>query len=167
MTLIIETKGFTKTFGSNGVAVHALRGIDFSVGRGEFLSLIGPSGSGKSTLMAILGCLDTPTSGSYEFDGERVDGLSGYGLSAHARVILEDGDRRIFQRACEALPVPASEAVMVGDTPQTDVQGARQAGLRAVWLNRDHRNWPGNLARPDAVIGDLGQLLRCLRRLDP
>jgi 2-haloalkanoic acid dehalogenase type II len=76
-------------------------------------------------------------------------------------------DRRIFRRACEALPVPASEAVMVGDTPQTDVQGARQAGLRAGWLNRDHRNWPGNLARPDAVIGDLGQLLRCLRRLDP
>ena len=81
MTLIIETKGLTKTFGSNGVAVHALRGIDFSVGRGEFLSLIGPSGSGKSTLMAILGCLDTPTSGSYEFDGERVDGLSGSELA--------------------------------------------------------------------------------------
>jgi putative ABC transport system ATP-binding protein len=81
MTPIIETKGLTKTFGSNGVAVHALRGIDFSVGRGEFLSLIGPSGSGKSTLMAILGCLDTPTSGSYEFDGERVDGLSGSELA--------------------------------------------------------------------------------------
>ena len=75
-------------------------------------------------------------------------------------------DPRIFQRACEALPVPASEAVMVGDTPETDVQGARQAGLRAVWLNRDHRNWPGNLARPDAVIDDLGQLLRCFQRPD-
>ena len=77
MKPIIETKALTKTFGSNGVAVRALRGIDLTVARGEFLSLIGPSGCGKSTLMAILGCLDSPTDGSYEFDGERVDGLSG------------------------------------------------------------------------------------------
>lgn len=76
MKPIIETRDLTKTFGSNGVAVHALRGIDLTVERGEFLALIGPSGSGKSTLMAILGCLDKPTSGTYLFDGERVDGLS-------------------------------------------------------------------------------------------
>lgn len=81
MTPIIETRSLTKTFGSNGVAVRALRGIDMTVARGEFLSLIGPSGSGKSTLMAILGCLDSPTDGSYEFDGERVDGLSGSELA--------------------------------------------------------------------------------------
>jgi putative ABC transport system ATP-binding protein len=81
MKPIIETKSLTKTFGSNGVAVRALRGIDMTVARGEFLSLIGPSGSGKSTLMAILGCLDSPTDGSYEFDGERVDGLSGSELA--------------------------------------------------------------------------------------
>jgi putative ABC transport system ATP-binding protein len=79
---IIETRGLTKTFGTNGVAVHALRGIDVSVARGEFLALIGPSGSGKSTLMAILGCLDSPTSGIYFFDGQRVDGLSGSELAA-------------------------------------------------------------------------------------
>jgi putative ABC transport system ATP-binding protein len=76
MKPIIETQSLTKTFGNNGVAVRALRGIDLTVDRGEFLALIGPSGSGKSTLMAILGCLDKPTSGSYAFDGERVDGLS-------------------------------------------------------------------------------------------
>jgi putative ABC transport system ATP-binding protein len=81
MTPIIETKSLTKTFGSNGVEVRALRGIDLTVGRGEFLALIGPSGSGKSTLMAILGCLDSPTSGTYAFDGERVDGLSGAELA--------------------------------------------------------------------------------------
>jgi 2-haloalkanoic acid dehalogenase type II len=74
---------------------------------------------------------------------------------------------RIFQRACDVLSVPAGEAVMVGDTPETDVQGAHRAGLRAVWLNRGHRDWPGNLARPDAVIGELGQLVRVLRQLDP
>ena len=76
MRPIIQTRDLTKTFGSNGVAVHALRGIDFNVDQGEFVALIGPSGSGKSTLMAILGCLDKPTSGSYVFDGNRVDGLS-------------------------------------------------------------------------------------------
>jgi putative ABC transport system ATP-binding protein len=74
---IVETERLTKTFGTNGVAVHALRGVDLTVSRGEFIALVGPSGSGKSTLMAILGCLDSPTSGSYGFDGERVDGLSG------------------------------------------------------------------------------------------
>lgn len=81
MKPIIETRDLAKTFGSNGVAVHALRGIDLTVERGEFLALIGPSGSGKSTLMAILGCLDKPTSGSYAFDGERVDGLSNADLA--------------------------------------------------------------------------------------
>ena len=81
MKPIIETRELTKTFGANGVAVHALRGIDLTVERGEFLALIGPSGSGKSTLMAILGCLDKPTSGSYAFDGERVDGLSNADLA--------------------------------------------------------------------------------------
>jgi putative ABC transport system ATP-binding protein len=76
MRPIIQTRDLTKTFGNNGVAVHALRGIDLTVDQGEFLALIGPSGSGKSTLMAILGCLDKPTTGSYVFDGARVDGLS-------------------------------------------------------------------------------------------
>jgi len=78
---IIETAGLTKVYGANGTAVHALRGIDMAVGPGEFLALIGPSGSGKSTLMAILGCLDSPTAGSYRFDGEQVESLSGSALA--------------------------------------------------------------------------------------
>jgi putative ABC transport system ATP-binding protein len=81
MTPIIETRELTKTFGANGVAVRALRGVDLTVERGEFLALIGPSGSGKSTLMAILGCLDSPTSGTYAFDGQRVETLSGSELA--------------------------------------------------------------------------------------
>ena len=79
--MIIETKTLTKTYGSNGVAVHALRGIDLQVSRGEFLALVGPSGSGKSTLMSILGCLDSPTAGAYALEGERVEGLSGAELA--------------------------------------------------------------------------------------
>ena len=78
---IIQTRGLTKVFGSNGTAVHALRGIDLEVQRGEFVALMGPSGSGKSTLMAIIGCLDSPTSGTYDLDGVPVQGLSGAALA--------------------------------------------------------------------------------------
>ena len=78
---IIETQNLTKTFGNNGAAVHALRGIDLSIRRGEFVALIGPSGSGKSTLMAILGCLDSPSTGRYLLDGQSVESLSGPDLA--------------------------------------------------------------------------------------
>ncbi len=82
MSPIIQTTGLTKVFGSNGNAVHALRGIDLQVDRGEFVALIGPSGSGKSTLMAILGCLDSPTEGVYRLDGQEVQGRSSAELAA-------------------------------------------------------------------------------------
>jgi putative ABC transport system ATP-binding protein len=81
MSAVIETRGLTKVFGLNGNAVHALRGIDLEVARGEFVALVGPSGSGKSTLMAILGCLDSPTAGAYALDGQSVEGLTGSALA--------------------------------------------------------------------------------------
>ena len=79
---IIATRGLAKVYGSNGNAVHALRGIDLEIGRGEYVALIGPSGSGKSTLMAILGCLDVPTGGSYALAGLQVEKLAGAELAA-------------------------------------------------------------------------------------
>ncbi len=73
---VIELSGVTKTYGEGQAAIQALRGIDFTVGEGDFVAVMGPSGSGKSTAMNILGCLDTPTTGSYLFRGIRVDRLS-------------------------------------------------------------------------------------------
>ena len=78
---VIEARGLTKVYGANGNAVHALRGVDLVVRSGEFVALVGPSGSGKSTLMAILGCLDSPTAGTYTLDGEGVERLSGTALA--------------------------------------------------------------------------------------
>jgi ABC-type lipoprotein export system ATPase subunit len=72
---IIEFRRVTKVFGSGQGAVHALAGVDFAIRQGEFVAIMGPSGSGKSTAMNIIGCLDTPTGGSYFFQGVEVGGL--------------------------------------------------------------------------------------------
>jgi putative ABC transport system ATP-binding protein len=73
--MVIRTRGLTKTYVTGATEVRALRDVDFDVRQGEMVSIMGASGSGKSTLMNILGCLDRPTSGTYELDGIRVDGM--------------------------------------------------------------------------------------------
>ena len=75
-TPVIRIEGVRKDYTMGDNIVHALRGVDLSAERGEMLAIMGASGSGKSTLMNMLGCLDTPTSGSYWLDGIRVDGLN-------------------------------------------------------------------------------------------
>jgi putative ABC transport system ATP-binding protein len=76
MTTAIETHQLSRTFEVGSISVHALRGIDLTIQFGEFAAIMGSSGSGKSTLMNLLGCLDTPTGGTYLLDGERVEGLT-------------------------------------------------------------------------------------------
>ncbi len=72
---LIELRGLRKTYGQGDAAFQALRGIDLTIKRGEFVAVMGPSGSGKSTLMNLLGCLDTPTDGSYLYNGIAVETL--------------------------------------------------------------------------------------------
>ena len=79
--MIIETKDLKRLFQVGSETVEALKGISLSVEKGEFLSIMGPSGSGKSTLMNLLGCLDTPTSGSYELNGTDVSSLNDNALA--------------------------------------------------------------------------------------
>src|SRR5690606_2839665 len=79
----IVTRNLTREYHMGGEIVHALAGVDITIRRNEFVSIMGPSGSGKSTLMNMIGCLDTPTSGEYWLNGHRVSDL---GDDALARI---------------------------------------------------------------------------------
>jgi len=76
MVPLIELHGLTKTYGMGDAAFQALKGIDLTIQRREFVAIMGASGSGKSTLMNVLGCLDTPTAGTYRYEGIAVQDLS-------------------------------------------------------------------------------------------
>src|SRR5689334_20566958 len=73
---LIQLRGITKVFGTGINAFQALKGVDLDIEQGEFVAVMGASGGGKSTTMNILGCLDTPTSGTYRFMGHHVETLT-------------------------------------------------------------------------------------------
>jgi len=75
-TPLIELKRVTKVYGEGATALQALKGVDLTIEAGDFVAIMGPSGSGKSTAMNTLGCLDSPTSGEYLFNGVHVETLS-------------------------------------------------------------------------------------------
>jgi putative ABC transport system ATP-binding protein len=74
--VIIRTEGLKKDYVLGAETVHAVRGVDLEIRRGEFVAIMGPSGSGKSTFMNMIGCLDTPTAGKYWLNGQLVSELS-------------------------------------------------------------------------------------------
>src|SRR6188508_1960807 len=80
--LVIDIENITKDYVMGEEVVHALRGVSLQIHSNEYLAIMGPSGSGKSTLMNMLGCLDTPSSGRYEFNGRDVSAMSDDQLAA-------------------------------------------------------------------------------------
>ena len=88
MSPVIEVNDLHKVYDSTGAETHALRGVSFDIDAGEFVAIMGPSGSGKSTLMHILGCLDTPTTGTYRLAGRDVADLETEDLAEVRRTTL-------------------------------------------------------------------------------
>jgi putative ABC transport system ATP-binding protein len=85
---VIDARDLTKVYDGAGAKTRALRGVSISIASGEFTAIMGPSGSGKSTLMHILGCLDTPTAGTYALDGHDVSTLDDYELAELRRTTV-------------------------------------------------------------------------------
>ena len=143
MNTILETRGLTKLYRADGVATPALRGVDFAVGRGEFVSIMGPSGCGKSTLLYLMGLLATPTDGTVILAGTDTGGVS-------------DGERTRLRRAhigfvfqrFNLLPTLSAQdnvalprrlrGMAVGDAPREM--------LRAVGLEDKRRRRPNQLS---------------------
>ncbi len=140
--MLIEIEGITKIYRVGMETVHALRGVDLSIGRNEFVAIMGSSGSGKSTLMNVLGCLDRPTDGSYSLDGRRTDRMN----AAELARVRNERIGFVFQ-AFELLPRATATANV--ELPSIYARGERrrdrrsraEAALRRVGLGdrMDHR----------------------------
>jgi putative ABC transport system ATP-binding protein len=143
---LIELRGLTKTYGSGDAAFKALCGVDLDIRRGEFLAVMGPSGSGKSTLMNILGCLDSPTSGSYRFKDISVQTLNKDQRSLirrHALGFIFQGFNLLARTsALENVELPL---LYRGYSRKQRHQLAREA-LASVGLPDKERNTPAELS---------------------
>jgi len=143
---VIRLEAVTKIYGAGKAAMQALRGIDLSIDDSEFVAVMGPSGSGKSTCMNILGCLDTPTSGSYLFEGVSVGRLT-----RNQRALLRRGYIGfIFQgynlldrtSALENVELP----LIYRGTPAAERHDRALAALNAVGLDGWKDHTPGELS---------------------
>jgi len=143
---LIALHGLTKTYGIGDAAFQALRGIDLTIHRGEFVAITGPSGSGKSTLMNVLGCLDVATTGSYLYQGIAVESLTTDQRSLLRRYALGF----VFQgfnllartSSLENVELP----LLYRGLPRRERQAKAQAALASVGLATKLRSTPGELS---------------------
>ena len=138
---IIDIQHIAKIYEMGNEEVHALRDVSLTVGSNEYIALMGPSGSGKSTLMNMLGCLDTPTSGLYLFNGENVNDLSDDELAEirNAEIGFVFQTFNLLPRA-SALQNVELPLVYAGISKHERAQRAEQALIRVGLADRmDHR----------------------------
>ncbi len=141
---MIDIRNINKIYGAGAEAYTALRGITFSIAEGEFVAIMGPSGSGKSTLMHILGCLDTPTSGTYKLDDKDVSTMTDDELAG----IRKDKIGFVFQ-SFNLLPrTTVLRNVMLplvyAGVPPEERHERATAALRAAGLTEEHFNHLSN-----------------------
>jgi putative ABC transport system ATP-binding protein len=142
MAIIIEVHDLQKTYHMGEIDVHALRGVSFSIQRGELVAIMGPSGSGKSTLMNLLGCLDTPSAGRYMLDGLPVEQLDKDLLAAVRNrkigFVFQQFNLLPRQTALENVALPL---VYLGGMPADERYARAQQVLELVGLGDrlDHR----------------------------
>jgi putative ABC transport system ATP-binding protein len=143
---LIELRGLTKTYGSGTAAFQALRGIDLTIHPGEFVAVMGPSGSGKSTLMNLLGCLDTPTTGSYLYNGIAIEGLDSNQralLRRHALGFIFQGFNLLARTsALENVELP----LLYRGIPRRERHALAREALASVGLPDKLRNTPAELS---------------------
>lgn len=145
-TPLIALRSLTKTYGRGDAAFQALKGIDLDVHVGEFMAVMGPSGSGKSTLMNLLGCLDTPTTGQYHYQGIPVEGLGNNQralLRRHALGFIFQGFNLLARTsALENVELP----MLYRGIPRKERHELAMEALRAVGLLDKYRNTPAELS---------------------
>ena len=146
MSTLLTMSGVRKIYDTGAIQVEALRGIDLAIDEGDYVAIMGPSGSGKSTLMHIIGCLDVPTAGRYELDGEEVAQLT----EAQLAVVRNRRLGFVFQ-SFNLLPSLTAQRnvelplVYAGVAPAERRERAKVAPERVgLGERRDHR--PGELS---------------------
>lgn len=143
---LIKLRGLTKTYGKGDAEFKALKGIDLEIASGEFVAIMGPSGSGKSTLMNLLGCLDTPSAGSYLFQGIPIQTLNKDQRSLirrHALGFIFQGFNLLARTsALENVELP----LLYRGYPQKQRHEMARAALTSVGLFGKERNTPAELS---------------------
>ncbi len=143
---LLQLEGITKVFLTDEVETHALANVHLSVNAGEWLAIVGPSGSGKTTLLAILGLLDTSSSGTYLLDGRPVSGLSAYERALirnrHIGFIFQSfnliGDLNVF----ENVELPLTYRGM----PSSERRKKVEAALERVGMSHRSKHMPAQLS---------------------